>query len=59
VIESQSLKHNIIEYINDLFKLLKLTIPIQIIMALSLSQSQNAQIAKEGILQNLDFLKNN
>ncbi len=50
-IESLSSKHNIIECINDLFKYLKLSIPIQIIMALSLSQSQNPQIAKEGIFQ--------
>jgi len=48
-IESLSQKHNVIECINELFKHLKLTIPVQIVMALSLAQSQNAPIAKEGI----------
>jgi len=52
-IESLSQKHNVIECINELFKHLKLTIPVQIVMALSLAQSQNAPIAKEGILTDL------
>ena len=51
-VEALSQKHNVIECINELFKHLKLTIPVQIVMALSLAQSQNAPIAKEGIERN-------
>ena len=49
VIEHVIQKQNLTEYLNDVIKCLKLPLPLQITMALSLVSSPSHIIAKEGI----------